>query len=42
MNWKKILLEADDSKLTFGEFVMQALIVGGLLIGGFYVAGVVI
>lgn len=40
MNWKKIIFEADDSKLNFREFLMQAIIVGGALIGGFYVAGV--
>ena len=40
MNWKKVMFETDDKKLTFREFLAQATLVGVALIGGFYIATV--
>ena len=40
MDWKKVLQETDDRKLSLKEFAAQAVIVGVALIGGFWIAGV--
>lgn len=36
MDWKKILNETDHTKLTFKEFLAQAVLVGGTLIAAFW------